>query len=923
MALHPGFPSDPYVILDPTIRWFPADETLRSEGASKLLPPLVTELRKKVKTWRDSGYDGASATSVALLNWWFETDHPVEQADGTVIQFRYYFAQREAIETIIYLHEIAQIKDKYDLLRYDSSGAVSAGMFHETWNRYVIKMATGSGKTKVLSLLLAWSFFHKTYEDDSTLSRNFLLITPNIIVLDRILADFDGLKIFFTDPILPENGYAGQDWRNDFQLTPHVQDEVHITRKTGNIFITNIHRVYDSNTKEPSSEDEDTMEYFLGKKPVGATTDSKIDLGDIVRDIDELMIMNDEAHHVHDEDLEWFKSIQDIHNRLLQKDGKLAMQIDVTATPRHTNGAIFVQTVSDYPLVEAISQNIVKHPVLPDSASRAKLSERKSSKYSEKYEDYIHLGYLEWKKVYDVHQKFGKKAVLFVMTDDTKNCDEVAQYLENRYPELNGAVLVIHTKNNGEISESRSGKKKEELDKLRKAANEVDSLDNRYKAIVSVLVLKEGWDVKNVTTIVGLRSYSSKSNILPEQTLGRGLRRMYRGQEEIREFVSVIGTDAFMDFVESIKNEGVELDRRKMGEGTAPKAPLVIEVDRENSRKNIDSLDIQIPVLTPRIVREYKNFSDLDITGFSNKKFPLITFSEDQQREIFFRDITTNEITHKTILDSNIVANYQSIIGYFTQIIMKELRLVSGYDILYGKVKIFIKKQLFESEVDIENLNTLRNLSEIEVTKTIVETFKKKINELTVMDKGEAEIRDYIKISQCRPFVTKDQGYLLPKKSVFNKIIGDSGFELEFAGFLDNCEDIISYAKNYFAVNLKIDYQNSQGDLSNYYPDFIVKKTDKEVYIVETKGLEDVDVKLKITRLDQWCRDINGLQSSVKFNWFFVREDDFKKYLPKNFDDVRKISSKPVEYLQGAWGYDIDSADFVNEIRKSRRIDPI
>jgi len=724
MALHPGFPTDPYVVLDPSIRWFPADETLRTQGVEKLLPPLVAELRKRVKAWRDRGYEGASATSAALLNWWFVTDHYDEQADGTLTQFRYYFAQREAIETIIFLHEIAQIKDKYDLLRYDSSGILTASRFQESWNRYVIKMATGSGKTKVMSLLLAWSFFHKTYEEDSKLSRNFLLITPNIIVLDRIRADFDGLKIFFSDPILPENGYAGQDWRNDFQLTLYIQDHVHITRKTGNIFLTNIHRVYDSNNKEPSSDDEDMMEYFLGKKPVGATTDSKLDLGDIVRDIEELLVINDEAHHVHDEKLAWFKSIQDIHNRLLQKDGRLAMQIDVTATPRQINGAIFVQTISDYPLVEAISQNIVKHPVLPDAASRAKLKERKSSKYSEKYEDYIHLGYLEWKKVYDVHQKLGKKAVLFVMTDDTKNCDEVAQYLENRYPELNGAVLVIHTKNNGEIFESSSGKKNDELDRLRKAANEIDSPENRYKAIVSVLVLKEGWDVKNVTTIVGLRAYSSKSNILPEQTLGRGLRRMYRGQDEIEELVSVIGTEAFMDFVESIKNEGVELDKRKMGEGTTPKAPLVIEVDKENPGKDIDRLDIQIPVLTPRIVREYKNFSNLDITGFGNKKFPVLSFSEEQQREIFFLDITTEKITHKTILDSNIVANYQSVIGYFTQIIMKELRLVSGYDILYGKVKIFIKTQLFEREVDIENLNTLRNLSEIEVTKTIIETFK-------------------------------------------------------------------------------------------------------------------------------------------------------------------------------------------------------
>ena len=68
-------------------------------------------------------------------------------------------------------------------------------------------------------------------------------------------------------------------------------------------------------------------------------------------------------------------------------------------------------------------------------------------------------------------------------------------------------------------------------------------------------MLKEGWDVKNVTTIVGLRAYTAKSNILPEQTLGRGLRRMYRGQPDVKEYVSVVGAPAFIDFVESIKQK--------------------------------------------------------------------------------------------------------------------------------------------------------------------------------------------------------------------------------------------------------------------------------------------------------------------------------------------------------------------------------
>jgi len=147
---------------------------------------------------------------------------------------------------------------------------------------------------------------------------------------------------------------------------------------------------------------------------------------------------------------------------------------------------------------------------------------------------------------------------------------------------------------------------------LRKQANEIDSLDSPYKAIISVMVLKEGWDVRNVTTIVGLRPYSAQSNILPEQTLGRGLRKMY--PSGVEEYVSVVGTNAFMDFVESIKAEGVVLEHKPMGEGTGPKTPLVVEVDTENEKKDLDTLDIEIPVLTPRIYREYKNLGALDVS---------------------------------------------------------------------------------------------------------------------------------------------------------------------------------------------------------------------------------------------------------------------------------------------------------------------
>ena len=849
-----------------------------------MLPPLVHKIREQVKTWRDDNYNGASATSKALLNWWFKPPHLQEQSDGTTSEFQYYFAQREAIESIIYLYDVVKVREQFDLMRFDSSGAVSTGMFDENWRRFVIKMATGTGKTKVMSLAIAWSFFHKLYEPNSELSRNFLVIAPNIIVLDRLYHDFQGLRIFFEDPVLPDNGFEGHNWRDDFQLTLHLQDEVRTTRTTGNIFLTNIHRVYSSDQSVPSPDDEDSMDYFLGKKPTGATTDSKVDLGDIVRDIDELMVLNDEAHHVHDQKLAWFKSIEDIHNRLLQKGSELALQIDVTATPKHSDGAIFVQTVSDYPLVEAISQNVVKHPVLPNAESRAKLVERQSIKYTEKYADYLDLGIIEWQKAAEEHEKMGKKAILFVMTDNTQNCDEVAAYLESHYPALKDAVLTIHTNKSGEISEAKSSKKQAELKKLREQANKIDSLESPYKAIVSVLMLKEGWDVKNVTTIVGLRAYSAKANILPEQTLGRGLRLMYAGTEE--ETVSVIGTDAFMEFVESIKSEGVELERRPMGEGTKPKAPIVIEVDKTNINKDIDALDIEIPILTRRIYREYKNLANLDPTHLNFTPVSYQTFGETELREIVFKDMTTGEVTHTTVMDSNGIADYRSVIGYFAETLRKDLRLVSGYDVLYGKVKDFVRDQLFGETIALADPNTLRNLAELPATKTVMETFKYAINDLTIQDRGEAQLNETTRAQDARPFMVKEQEYLIPQKSVFNRITGDSHFELEFAAFLESCPDVASHAKNYAGMNFKLDYINADGDISNYYPDFLVKLTDGRVIVAETKGREDLDVPRKMQRLSQWCEDVNRVSPDVDYDFVYVDQENFDTYRPQTFQQL-------------------------------------
>jgi type III restriction enzyme len=878
---------DPFKILSPNERWAPSQSQMDAfqNAYEKLLPPLVYKVRLAVEKWRNDSYSGASETSKSLLNFWFNQDHLIGQN-----KFQFFFSQREAIESVIYLYEVANARDKYELMKFDSSRRVSTGMFDENWTRYVVKMATGAGKTKVMGLTLVWSYFHKLYEANSTLSKDFLVIAPNIIVLNRLLKDFEGLKMFFNEPFIPDNGFDDRDWTNDFQLTLHIQDELKPITESGNIFLTNIHRVFFN--EEPEQSFETT---FLGVKPrPDADTSKGLDLGKVLRSdkIKDLVILNDEAHHIHDKSLAWFTNIEDISNKLKLKNGNgISLQADFSATPKHNNGAIFVQTISDYPLVEAIKQNVVKSPVLPDEVSRQKIHEKDSSDFVERYRDYIHLGYLEWEQQYEELKNY-KTPILFIMTMSTREADQAAEFLESNYPKLKDSVLTIHTNNSGEIKETASSKKdKEELEVLRSAANDIDKDESPYKAVVSVLMLREGWDVRNVSTIVGLRPFGADSKILPEQTIGRGLRKMF--SFDTQEKLVVVGTPAFLEFVESLKTEGVEFQYSPMGKGTKGHSPVIIEVDKENPNKDLDALDIPIPQMSPRIYREFKNLELIDVSTFKNEKAEFKKFNNDELKEIVFTDID-GDFSHKTIFKDT-APDYRNVISFFTTRILKDSRLVSGFNILYPKVESFIKYQLFAKEVELSDPQTMRNLSEVLAKEILKTTFKKAIDELTITDKGTAEVKNYISLKLTKPKIAENQPFLIPKKSVFNKIIGDNDFELEVASFMESrFDDVISYAKNTIgegSVNFKIEYQAEDGNIREYYPDFFVKTGPNTFYILETKGREDLDDIRKIKRLVTWCKDINSVQSEYSYTPVYVKQekwDDVKNDV-RSFKDVCKI----------------------------------
>ncbi|MEI6537351.1 MAG: type III restriction endonuclease subunit R, partial [Verrucomicrobiaceae bacterium] len=272
------------------------------------------------------------------------------------------------------------------------------------------------------------------------------------------------------------------------------------------------------------------------------------------------------------------------------------------------------------------------------------------------------------------------------------------------------------------------------------------------------------------------------------------------------------------------------------------------------------------------------------------KTLPLKPFTPEETREIVFKTMLDAEVHHTIHLDGAGPADFRSVVAFFARQLLKELRLVGGYDVLYGKVKTFLGGHLFASSpVDLEDAVVLRNLSEPEAGKIIFDSFKSAINALTVQDAGASRIEDRIHMREMRPFRTEHRAYLAAKKSIFNRIVGEphsGGFELTFAAFLESAPDVAAFAKNYLAVGFKLDYVKADGDLSTYTPDFIVRTSDGKVWIVETKGRKELDLPQKMARLRQWCDDATSAsadEDGLEYGFVFVDQNGFETHQPMTF----------------------------------------
>ncbi|HLI30695.1 MAG TPA: DEAD/DEAH box helicase family protein, partial [Terriglobia bacterium] len=313
--------------------------------------PCVPALREAVKSWCAGNYKGITDTTRVLLNHWFYTDHK----SRTGQPFKYHPSQQEAIETLIFVWEFEKVRTRKALLeRYAMDLQGLRLPPYDDFARYCIKMATGSGKTKVMSLAIAWQFFNAVREPEGTArdyARTFLVLAPNVIVFERLKTDFAGSRIFRADPVIPKEFEIF--W--DFECV--MRGEGERAYSEGALFLTNIQQFY-ARPDRANGEEPEQMTAMLGTKPPAKKLELT-DFGDrIALRSGKLLVVNDEAHHTHDEESEWNKVIRQLHGKT-----PLAAQLDFSATPRFQKGAIFPWTISDYPLKQAILNGIVKRPM--------------------------------------------------------------------------------------------------------------------------------------------------------------------------------------------------------------------------------------------------------------------------------------------------------------------------------------------------------------------------------------------------------------------------------------------------------------------------------------------------------------------------------------------------------------------------------
>ncbi|NQT28850.1 MAG: DEAD/DEAH box helicase family protein, partial [Candidatus Omnitrophica bacterium] len=649
------------------------------------------------------------------------------------------------------------------------------------------------------------------------------------------------------------------------------EDPIH-TIPEGVLFLTNIQQLEQRQSKK--KEVEEYVDKVMELPEVYNVSDiyQENRIKEVLTSCSNIMILKDEAHHIYSFEKAWKKILLSLNKSLSSQYGKgINMELDFSATPKTETGALFPWIIVDFSLKEAIEMNIVKLP-LKGLVKNAK--EIASTEAVERYRAWIDAGIRRWREYKEALKPLSKKPVLFFQCPENREADEIFGYVNSAVPDLKDKVLLIHTDSTGEV-------KKSDLPKAREFAKTIDDPDpenNPYEAIVSTLMLNEGWDVRNVNVIVGLRSYTSKRKVLPEQVIGRGLRKMFPDEDanidKSVNVLEVIGPPGLIDILEELENqEGIKFAEFDTGKSLNL---TTIFVDENKLDK-----DIEIPILSPRILIREFYLDEIEIDNLPTLSIPLE--NKIIEMEYVAIDMLKGTEVIKRKWDLPVPQDSKSVIAYYTDQILKQLKIGGAFACFYPVVKSYVVEKLFTEKVDLEDPRILYKLSSPEVQEQLINLFVNAFKNMTFTER-EPEKKDTIKLSNTRPFVWSKLVYPA-NRCIFNYIPCDNDFELDFAKFLDRAEDVKAFSKIVAKIGFFVEYRDSKDNLRLYYPDFVLITKDSKCLIIETKGIEDVDVKHKDKRIKQWCKDATG---STSRKWSFVRVDQ-KEFEKHRFKSVKEL----------------------------------
>ncbi len=884
-------------------------------------------------------------TTASLLNYWF--------GEGFC---------NEAILNIIYLHEVMGencVMDAYQGIipeLMDRADLAQLAKPKYQMPKYAVKMATGTGKTWVMHALIIWQMLNARHEDveSGRFTQKFLIVAPGLIVYDRLLDAFCGRKKRdeeYRDPqtndyYMNQEVFIPERYRDEvfsFIQNNVVTKEDGIGRKTtgeGLIALTNWHLF--ENQMEEKEQDEDVddsstvtpSEIISDLLPIRPGKSAGNDLGMLDRralggteleylaGLKDLMVINDEAHHIHEikrngetEEVEWQRGL----NAISATKGTRFIQVDFSATPFDTKGTgekqvklFFPHIIVDFDLPMAMKQGLVKLLLLD---RRQELTDLENLDYNaERDEQGKVVGLSEGQrmmlragltKLNRLEEEFlkndaSKNPKMLIVCQDTTVSPFVEEFLKSEGLEEED-IVTIDSNKQGEV-------KDEEWQEIKKKLFDID----RYKSpkvVISVLMLREGFDVNNICVLVPLRS--SQAPILLEQLVGRGLRLMWRESDYIdikredrlrvlknhqppRTYIdtlSIVEHPAFIKFYDDLQDQGlVAVDEGDVGVGGATGDILTVGL-----REDYGKYDFQWPVILHDSIDEFEDAEiDLDdLEPFTMYPLPLLRKFLAKEGETF---VSQESLTKTTFGKYKVTANLFNASGY-NEYLQKLLRVVTlrfencrrqGFPTIQingaQTVQVmdwYIREKLFSAPFNPFQGNDWKILLAKDgiVTKHIVEQFAVAIykmqNRLTTIN-AEVSHTDF---SSLRAIKMRESYSMEVQKCIYPRLGYPShggGLEKAFIEFLDRDAEVERFLKinengHSFAI---IFYVRKDGLMATYHPDFIVATAEK-VYLIETKGddkVDDVNVRQKQTATVEWIKKINALEPGDRMNrtWEYV-----------------------------------------------------